>query len=186
MSRSATGFKTTLAVLMLSGLAACSGESSADRAPVATDAGAEASQKAKKSAKAAQGDCDLIDFDALGAIFNNKIRFTKMSGHGERGAGCTVSIAEGQESQLLLQVESAAAFEARKDAYKDVKQRPAVVAASKEAILVNDAQLLAIDNRDRAISLAVQMFAFGTELPISKEEVGTGLEKLGGDILRKM
>lgn len=162
--------------LLALGLAACSGgdDTQGDTAP------------SQSTPQAAQGDCDLLDPDALTRAFAGKLSFMGMSGRGERGGGCTVTVSQGEESQLVLQVGDADDYAIRKDAYgsQDLKLVP--VNLGREAFIVNDAQLIAIDDQDRSISLGLSLVAFDEDPPLSSEEIAVGIEKTGGEVLANM
>ena len=171
------GRKATLATGLLAlVLAACSGgaDTQGDTAP------------SQSPSQAAQGDCDLLDPDTLERAFGGKLTFTRMSGRGERGGGCTVSVAQGEESQIILQVGDAADYAARKDAYHSQGLKLVPVNLGREAFVVNDAQLIAIDDQNRSISLGLSLVVFGGEPPLSSEEIAAGIERAGGEVLANM
>src|SRR5690606_33192557 len=67
-----------------------------------------------ESARAGQGDCDLLSAAELEAAFDGRLSFGRMSGRGQRGSGCTIMLGGGIEGQLVMQAGNRAAFEARK------------------------------------------------------------------------
>lgn len=180
-------FPTILATSAALLLVACSGEAQSDGSTQPSSTASSEGSTTATASTSAKGDCDLLDISALNAAVNNQLTFTKMSGYGERGAGCTVSIVQGEESQLILQVETAQGFAARKNAYESQGQKMVAISGiGREAWLFNDAQLIAVDDQGRAISLALQLIVFGGPLPIEKEEVAAAIETIGRDVMGKL
>lgn len=179
---------TTLATALLAlGLSGCSGGNESQSATADSAGGPQGDAALSQSPpQATQGDCDLLDPDRLERAFGGKLTFTGMSGRGERGGGCTVTVSQGEESQLVLQVGDADDYATRKDAYgsQDLKLVP--VNLGREAFIVNDAQLIAIDDQDRSISLGLSLVAFDEDPPLSSEEIAVGIEKTGGEVLANM
>lgn len=130
--------------------------------------------------------CDLLDLEELASAFNHKLTFTRLKKVGGAGAGCSVSVAEVRQGNLILEVESEAAYAARKTAYLGQGQNAVPVSVGKEAFLINGSQLIAIDDQDRAITLAVSLITIGADLPVSKEEIAAGIEKVGRDTLSNL
>lgn len=182
------GRKATLATGLLAlVLAACSDGNSSQSALADSASGTQSDTEVSQTPpQAAQGDCDLLDLDALAQTFAGKLTFTGLSGRGARGGGCTVSVAQGEESQVILQVGDAADYAARKDAYHSQGLKLVPVNLGREAFVVNDAQLIAIDNQNRSISLGLSLVVFSGEPPLSNEEAAAGIEKAGSEILANM
>lgn len=179
---------TTLATALLAlGLSGCSGGNESQSATADSAGGPQGDAALSQSPpQAAQGDCDLLDPDTLERAFGSKLTFTGMSGRGERGGGCTVSVAQGEESQIILQVGDAEDYAARKDAYGAQGLELTPVNLGREAFIVNDAQLIGIDDENRSISLSLSLVVFDGEPPLSGEEVAAGIEQAGGEVLANM
>lgn len=94
-----------------------------------------------------------------------------------------MSVAQGEESQVILQVGDAADYAVRKDAYHSQGLKLVPVNLGREAFVVNDAQLIAIDDQNRSISLGLSLVVFGGEPPLSSEEIAAGIERAGGEVL---
>lgn len=181
------GTATLATVLLALGLAACSGRDESQSATADSAGGPQGDAALSKTPpQTEQGDCDLLDPDTLARAFGGKLTFTGMSGRGERGGGCTVSVAQGAESQIILQVGGADDYAARKDAYGAQGLELVPVAMAREAFIVNDAQLIAIDDQDRSLSLGLSLVVFDEAPPLSSEEIAVGIEKAGGAVLANM
>lgn len=181
------GMATLATGLLALGLAGCSGGNEPQSATADSAGGTQGDTAPSQSApQAAQGDCDLLAPDTLAQAFGGKLDFTGMSGRGERGGGCTVSVAQGEESQIIFQVGDVEDYAARKDAYGAQGLELAPVNLGREAFIVNDAQLIAIDDENRSISLSLSLVVFDGEPPLSSEEVAAGIEQAGGEVLANM
>ncbi|MDP3460846.1 MAG: hypothetical protein Q8S09_16365 [Hyphomonas sp.] len=94
------------------------------------------------------------------------------------------------EGTFTLQTESKADFENRRDTYQHYqKQKSATMMAihvGVEAYLINNSQVIAIDQQGRAVSVGLQIFVFGGELPITEEESARGVEILARDALERL
>ncbi len=97
-----------------------------------------------------------------------------------------MSVAQGEESQIILQVGDAADYAARKDAYHSQGLKLVPVNLGREAFIVNDAQLIAIDDQNRSISLGLSLVVFDGKPPLSSEEIAAGIERAGGEVLANM
>lgn len=139
--------------------------------------------------KVNRGDCDLFTEAELGAAFGGKLSFGKFQGYRQRGSGCTAPVI-GYEGQFILQAESKESFELRRDTYEGyVEQESASMASvdlGVEAYIINDAQIIAIDDQGRAISVALQLFVFGSELPVTKHESALGVEVIARNALGRL
>ena len=167
-------------------LAACSGSvapadtPAADGMKSATAAAPTPSQPlTTDSAPTPKGDCDLLSADEITAAFGGKLTVTRASGNGERGRGCTYSIAEVPEGQLILQAGNEATYLGKKQSYssyRGVKMEP--MAFGKEAYLVNGAQAIGLAQDGQSISLALSLVAFDTPMPVTEEEAAAGISLL--------
>jgi hypothetical protein len=170
--------------LVLALAAGCSGTEQAvpDRSTTGTaapDAGSATAGRAPATPRAPGGDCDLLSEAEIAEAFGGALTVTRSSGHGERGAGCTVSIAEGEDGQLVFQAGNRAAFEARKQAYQSQSRiRAETLDVGEEAYLFNGAQVIAIDTRGQSISIGLTLFVVGGPMPIADQAVAAGLEDL--------
>ena len=141
----------------------------------------------QKAAAAPQGDCDLLTAAEISAAFGGKLSVRRAGGHGPRGGSCTWSLAEAAESELVLQAGDASAYAARKDAYTSqsgIAIEP--LALGKEALLVNRAQVIALREDGRSISLGLMLIVFNTPMPASEDEIRRGLETLAGTALERL
>jgi hypothetical protein len=183
--------KTALAALVtiasLTLLAACSEPDGASEvrtpATVTTEAPEPRTGKAAKPA----GDCDLLTTAEIEQAFDGKLQVKRISGNGERGRGCTVSIVQGEDSQLVFQVSSRQGFDALKQSYSAqsrISMEPIPVGA--EAWLVNGAQVIAIDASERSINLGLMLIVFGEPLPLDKQTVASGVQTLAQTALGRL
>lgn len=141
----------------------------------------------QKAEAAPQGDCDLLTAAEISAAFGGKLSVRRAGGHGPRGGSCTWSLAEVAESELVLQAGDASAYAARKDAYTSqsgIAIEP--LALGKEALLVNRAQVIALREDGRSISLGLMLIVFNTPMPASEDEIRSGLEMLAGIALERL
>jgi hypothetical protein len=183
---------TGLAALALLALGACSaGQDSTSTAPAApTTQASAASGDAVRNDKAEsgpRGDCDLLSAAEIEQAFGNKLRVTRVSGRGARGSGCTVSIAEGTETQLVFQVGGQADYDARKETYLSqsrVTHEP--VPVGTEAYLVNGGQVIAVDAEGRSISVGLMLLVFDGNAPVPAAEVASGVQSLARLALERL
>jgi len=191
-------YLVSLAPLSLIALGACSGPD--DSAPVAgtqvAGTPAVASSPALErdtpatrntASPASRGDCDLLSGAEIQQAFADALTVTRLSGHGGRDSGCTVSIAQGEESQLVVQAGGRDAFEARKQAYESqsrVTMEP--VAIGVEAYLVNGAQVIAVDAQGRSINIGLMLLVFRGEPPIDAAGIAAGLQALARMALERL
>lgn len=147
------------------------------------------SPQSSSETKSEQGDCDLFTREELTAAFADKLEFGKLTGFRGRGSSCTVSI-EGYEGEFILQAESREAFETRRDTYIDYEKQGSAkvmsVDVGSEAYLVNNAQVIAIDTQGRALNVALQLFVFDGELPITREESAEGVQAIARKALTRL
>jgi hypothetical protein len=124
----------------------------------------------------------------LDAAFGGKLSFGKLQGFGQRGRGCTAMIV-GVEGEFILQLQTRESFEARRDTYQTyVDQSSATMMTldvGVEGYLVNNAQIIAIDDQERAISVALQIIVFGGELPLTPQDTAKGLEVIARRALER-
>ena len=176
--------RTSLAVLVLVTLGACSGgdePSSAAPAAPATRAASDSrdADNNDRTTPKPRGDCDLLTVPEIEQAFGNKLRVTRVSGHGARGSSCTVSIAEGTETQLVFQAGGQADYDARKAAYLSqsrVTREP--VPIGTEAYLINGGQVIAVDGEGRSISVGLMLLVFDGNPPVTATEVAAGVQTL--------
>ncbi len=192
-SRSVLSAFTALGFALV--LTACGGEipSEQDQTNQSTETAA-ASVSARESTASPQdresnrGDCDLITDAELDAAFGGKLSFRKLQGFGQRGRGCTAVIV-GVEGEFILQAQTRESFETRRDTYQTyVDQSSATmtpVDVGVEGYLVNNAQIIAIDDQGRSISVALQIFVFGGELPLTPQDTSTSLEVIARQALAR-
>lgn len=173
-------------------LTACQEEEKQPTSPATAESRSQAdpaSASRAPAARSAMGDCDLFTKEELTAAFGSRLTFADPSGFRDRGNGCTVSVRD-YEGQFMLQAESREAYEARRDTYLSYQDQGSAtmvpVSIGAEAYLVNSAQIIAIDAQGRAITAALQLFVFGGELPLSKEEVAAGVEDLARKALDRL
>lgn len=181
----------SLATLALLALAGCSREQgpaeaiAAAPAPVPVDSAARAREPA---AAEPRGDCDLATPAEISAAFDGKLTVRRTSGVGSRGSSCTWSLAEVEESQIVLQAGNEADYAARKEAYANygggVTMEP--LSLGREAFLVNGAQVIAVREDGQSISLALTLIVFGRPMPAEEEELHQGLETLAGLVLERL
>lgn len=188
-------FRIPLASLMLAAtaaLTACSQAPAPEReaaGPVAsTAAGATELASTQTSPDAsAKGDCDLLTAAELNKAFAGKLSVLRASGRGSRGGGCTFSLAEVEEGQLIVQVGGLADFNQRKQSYS---RQSAVdmetLSLGSEAHLFNGAQIIALKDEERSISMGLVLISFGQPAPLSDEEVREGLIELTRMALERM
>lgn len=179
-----------LAPLALVALGACSGsdQGAIGAAPsTAPEPAAAASRSDAPTAAAPRGDCDLLSVEEIQQAFGGTLSVSRVSGRGVRGSGCTVSIAQGEDSQLVLQAGDRAAFDARNEANgSQSRVRLEPVAIGAEAYRVNDVQVIAIDAQGRSISVGLALLVFGGELPIEPAGIATGVETLARTALERL
>jgi len=140
-----------------------------------------------ESARAGQGDCDLLSAAELEAAFDGRLSFGRMSGRGQRGSGCTIMLGGGIEGQLVMQAGNRAAFEARKQSYSgqsSVRMEP--VDLGVEAYRVNDYQIIVDAGHDKSLSLGLQVFFLGDSAPITAGEAARGVETLVRQALARL
>jgi hypothetical protein len=179
---------TVLAALAMLTLGACSGADdgaspvpAAPTTQTASPAPSARSQADRDAAAASgpRGDCDLLSVAEIEEAFGNRLRVTRVGGYGPRGNGCTVSIAEGTETQLVFQAGGQAAYDARKEAYRSqssVTREP--VSIGTEAYLVNGGQVIAVDAEGRSISIGLMLLVFNGQAPVTPTEVAAGVQSL--------
>jgi hypothetical protein len=184
--------RLAVAAVTILSLAACS--PSAEPAPVgpAVAASSEpgagpATTESATTVPVAEGDCDLLSAADVGRAFGGKLTVRKSSGRGTRGGGCTYSIAEVSESQLVVQVENEEGYAARKDAYARNSAVPmSAMTLGKEAFVVNGAQVIALREDGQAISLGLMLIVFNQPSPLTDEEVRSGMESLARTAFERM
>ncbi|MFN4183538.1 MAG: hypothetical protein ACK4M6_02045 [Hyphomonas sp.] len=136
-----------------------------------------------------RGDCDLLTEAELDAAFGGKLSFGNFQGYRQRGSGCTVPTV-GVEGQFILQAQTKESFEAHRDTYQTYAGQSLAtmtpVSVGVEGYLVNDAQIIAIDDQGRAISVALQVFVFGGDPPVTKQESAQGVEIIARQALERL
>lgn len=180
--------QTGLAALALLVFGACSGPGDG-APPVTTAAPAQDSaatppdggdaDRARGAEAGPGGDCGLLSVTEIEQAFGNRLRVKRVSGSGSRGSGCTVSIAEGADSQLVFQAGGQADYDARKEAYLSqsrVTREP--VSIGTEGYLVNGAQVIAVDADGRSISVGLMLLVFDGTAPVTAAEVAAGVQSL--------
>ena len=177
------------AALLLGGLVACSPATQAppENGPGAAAPPAAAAQAQPAPAAGTQGDCDLFSTDELREAFAGQLSARRASGRGGRGSGCTYSVAEVDESELVLQAGDQAAFDARKQSYSSqsgVSMEPLDI--GREAWLVNGAQVIAVREDGGSVSLGLLMITFNQPTPVSDEQVREGLVQLSRLALERL
>jgi len=177
-----------LVAAMVAALAACSGPDASS--PTDTTAPATAPRSASTNASAAEapkGDCDLVTHEELSRAFGGKLTVRRSSGFGGRGGACTYDIAEVRESQLTLQAGDAAAYAARKEAYKGYRGVPMdPLAIGKEAFLVNRAQVIVLAEDGKSLNMGLLMITSGEPLPVDHDEIASALESMARTALSRM
>lgn len=182
--RTTRTIRPILAALLLVTLGACSGAdepSSSVPATPATRAAPDGREADRGPATKAEprGDCDLLSVQEIEQAFGNRLRVKRVSGSGTRGSGCTVSIAEGADSQLVFQAGGRADYDARKEAYLSqsrITREP--LSIGTEAYLVNGAQVIAVDADGRSISIGLMLLVFDGTAPVTAAEVAEGVQSL--------
>lgn len=188
-------FLVALSLCTIVPLAACSGSGSQAPATTARDAQASSAPATPaagtpapgtSATTAASGDCELLTQAEITEAFKGALTVTRMSGRGARGGGCTVSIAEGEGSQLVVQAGTRDDFEMRKKTYlgQDLKVERLDIGA--EAYLINGAQVIAVDAKGQSISLGLTLLVFGKELPVDAATVAGGVRKLGATAIGRL
>lgn len=180
--------------LFVFALAACSGGGAPADTPAAdgmTSATAAAptpdQPPGSDSAPTPNGDCDMLSGDEITAAFGGKLTVSRSSGRGERGSGCTYSIAEVAEGQLILQAGDEAAYLAKKQAYSNQSRvRLEPMALGKEAHLVNGAQAIALRDDGKSISLGLSLMAFDAPAPVTEEETRNGISLLAEKAMARL
>lgn len=179
------------AIALLLALSACGGRSGGDASSAKANAGTPDKASATSFATATPrtqtgkdrsklGDCDLLTADDIVEAFGGKLTIKRISGgNAGRSTGCVVDLAEGESGQIIMKVESRAVFELRRDSAKSQSGvRVVPVDLGVEGHLLNDAQVIAIDAQDRAISIGLQLIVFGQPTPITREESAEGVQLL--------
>lgn len=184
--------KLSLATLGLSLLVAgCGGGDGRESdAPGAQPSTAQGTPRVPEpEAKREWGDCDLFTREELTDAFGGHLTFGDLSGYRGRGSSCTVAV-QGYEGEFILQAESREAFENRRETYKEyVRQGSAKmedVGVGAEGYVINNAQVIAIDAEGRAINVALQLFVFGDDLPMSPEQVSIGVQTIAQKALDRL
>lgn len=184
--------RSILAALVLVTLGACSGgdgPSSSVPAASATQAAPDRRDIGRDDAKTAEtrGDCDLLSVNEIEQAFGNRLRAKRVSGSGTRGSGCTVSIAEGADSQLVFQAGGQADYDARKETYLSqsrVNSEP--VSIGTEGYLVNGAQVIAVDTDGRSISVGLMLLVLDGTAPVTAADVAAGVQSLARLALERL
>ena len=166
--------------LLMATLAACSPASDAPP-PASADAAARTASAPPRAEPASknQGDCDLFTAAELSQAFEGRLSVRRAGGRGGRGSGCTYSLAEVEESELVLQAGGLDQFNARKQSYSGqsgVSMEPLDI--GREAWLVNNAQVIAVREDGASISLGLLMITFNQTPPVSDEQAREGLVRL--------
>ena len=179
---------SSIAILTLSLLlGGCGAEDAGKAGSPAADQ--QATPSKDETAAKERGDCDLFTQEELSEAFGGKLTFGKLVGYRGRGSSCTVSV-QGYEGEFILQAESREAFENRRETYFEYERQGSAtmvpVDVGAEAYLFNNAQVIAIDSEGRAINTALQLFVFGEELPLSKEEVAAGVQTITRQALDRL
>ena len=175
--------------LMLATLAACSPASDAPPPAASAEASARAATappRAEPAAKA-QGDCDLFTAAELSQAFDGRLSVRRAGGRGGRGSGCTYSLAEVEESELVLQAGGLDQFNARKQSYSGqsgVSMEPLDI--GREAWLVNKAQVIAVREDGGSVSLGLLMVTFNQTPPVNDEQAREGLVRLSRLALERL
>jgi len=175
----------TLASLTL--VSACSEPDSDPTTSEPATASVKASQPAAAKPEQPAGDCDLLTAAEIEQAFAGTLQVKRISGHGERSRGCTVSIVQGEDSQLLFQIGARPDFEARKQSYSaqsGLSMEP--IPVGTEGWLVNNAQVIAIDGSERSINLGLMLIVFGAPLPVDAQTVASGVETLARTALERL
>ena len=180
--------RLTTTGLLLATLTACSPASdvpppTADAEPATRSASAPAPAPAAK----AQGDCDLFSAEELKQAFDGRLSVRRADGRGERGSGCTYTLAEVRESELVLQAGGLDQFNARKQSYSSqsgVAMEPLDI--GREAWLVNNAQVIAVREDGGSVSLGLLLITFGQTPPVDKAQAREGLEELARLALERL
>lgn len=175
--------------LLLATLAACSPASEAPPPATGADPAARAASAPPAAAPAAkaQGDCDLISNEELSQAFDGRLSVRRAGGRGERGSGCTYTLAEVDESELVLQAGGLDQFNARKQSYSSqsgVAMEPLDI--GREAWLVNNAQVIAVREDGGSVSLGLLLITFGQTPPVDKAQAREGLEELARLALERL
>ena len=179
----------SLAAISLAALVGCSAPE--DHEPASAPAAAapqarSAAPKAQQPAREPRGDCDLLSAEEIQLAFGGALNVQRVSGHGARGSGCTVSLVEGEDGQLVFQAGDREAFETRKQAYESQSQLSfEPVDVGVEGYLVNQAQVIAVDANGRSISIGLVLFVFGGEVPVDPPGVSKGLQTLARTALSR-
>jgi hypothetical protein len=160
---------------------------SAEAGASAAVAPASSAEPAKTAAKTATGDCDLLSQAEIEQAFGGALTVRGTSGRGERGGGCTVTLAQGEHSELVFQVGDRAVFEMRRDDARSQSGIPVEpIDIGVEAYLLNRAQVIAIDAEGRSISLGLTLLVFGGPMPIEADAVATGVRELAEKALARL
>jgi len=141
----------------------------------------------KQPAREPRGDCDLLSVEEIQQAFGGALTVKRVSGHGGRGSSCTVSLAEGEDGQLVFQAGNREAFDARKQAYESQSQLSfEPVDVGVEGYLVNQAQVIAVDANGQSISIGLVIFVFGGEVPVDPAGASAGLQSLARTALSRL
>jgi hypothetical protein len=173
--------------VLLAGMAACSGP---EAPPDSATSGTGGAVAAGSRASAPAGDCDLVSQQEVEAAFDGALTVTRMFGRGARGSVCTVYIAEGtdlaegRETQIVLQAGNRAVFDARKAAYQSQSMEP--IEIGTEAWLVNGAQVIAVRDDGGSISVGLMLMTFGTPSPVTPEAIASGVEDIARRALERL
>lgn len=180
----------SIALLALPGCADRSPAGAAPAAGAAAAATAPAAGPVEQSASShtqEQGDCDLLTAADISTAFGGKLTVRRTSGRGPRGGGCTWSLAEVAESQIILQAGNEADYNARKDAYtgqRGITIEP--LELGKDALMLNKAQVIVLREDGQSLGLALQLIAFDTPIPVTQDEAASGIETLAGIALSRL
>lgn len=178
--------------LLLATLVACSQSPAPERgATPATGSAAESSDPAPArpgaDETADRGDCDLLAASEIADAFAGGLSVERAGGRGARGSGCTYSLAEVDEAQLILQTGNRDAFDQRKEAY--AAQSAVSMEAlelGQEAWLVNGAQVIAVTDGGDSVSLGLLMVVFDQPAPVDAAQTREGLTTLARTTLDRL
>jgi hypothetical protein len=141
----------------------------------------------KADRPAAGGDCDLLTRAEIEQAFGGALTVTRVSGRGDRGSGCTVTMAQGEHSELVFQVGDRAAFDMRREGAEGqsrITSEP--IDLGVEAYLLNGAQVIALDAEGRSVSLGLTLIVMGGALPVDEATVAAGVRGLAGKVLARL
>lgn len=179
---------SALALCLALGLSAC-GEAVISTQDRVAEMAETPKETARSSSRKGVGDCDLFTAAELDAAFAGKLSFKAPSGYNARGNGCNVDI-NGYEGSFMLQAESKEAYEARKADYKSYEQQGSAklvpVSIGAEGFLVNNGQVITIDAEGRALNVAIQLFVFDREPPITPEDGAAAVQAIAEKALGRL